>query len=171
MSDIYILAMLSFLVAASEFVVRRTGLKHLGTALVVILLTALVANLGLLPTGSTEEAPVPIYDFIFGVVAPLSILWILLKVNLRDVLRAGGPIILLFLVGAAGTAVGVVLGMWAVDGPARIGPLHHALGGMFVGTYTGGSVNFNALALHYEVMREGVLFGGAVAVDNIVTAA
>jgi len=41
---------------------------------------------------------------------------------------------------------------------------------MFVGTYTGGSVNFNTLALEYDVIREPVLFSGAVVVDNIVTA-
>ena len=171
MSSVYILGMLSLLVAASEVLVRRTALKHLGTALVVILLTAIVANVGLLPAGSTAEAPVPVYDFIFAVVAPLSILWILLKVNLRDVLRAGVPIIVLFLIGSVGTAAGVVAGMWVVRGAETIGPLYAALGGMFVGTYTGGSVNFNALALHYDVMREGVLFGGSVVVDNIITAA
>ncbi len=169
-NGVYILAMLSLLVAASEWLVRRTALKHVGSALLVILLTALVANLGLLPTASTTERPVPVYDWIFGVVAPLSILWLLLQVNLRDVLRAGLPIVSLFLIGSLATVAGVAAGMWVVDGPERIGPLYDALGGMFVGTYTGGSVNFNALALHYDVMREGVLFGGAVVVDNIVTA-
>jgi len=168
-NDVYILAVLSLLIAASEWLVRRTVLKHVGTALVVILLTAVVANLGLLPTGSTDENPVAAYDWIFGVVAPLSILWLLLKVNLRDVLRAGLPIIALFLIGSAGTMAGVLVGMWLVDGPESIGPLYNALGGMFVGTYTGGSVNFNALALNYEVIREGVLYGGAVVVDNIIT--
>jgi uncharacterized membrane protein len=169
-NDVYILAVLSLLVAGSEWLVRKTWLKHVGTALLVILLTAIVANLGLLPTTSTDEAPVPIYTFIFGVVAPLSILWLLLKVNLRDVLKAGLPIISLFLIGSVGTAAGVVVGMLVVNGPESIGPLYYALGGMFVGTYTGGSVNFNALALQYDVMREGVLFGGAVVVDNIITA-
>lgn len=165
----YILAVLSLLIAVSEWLVRRTFLRHVGTALLVILVTAVVANLGLLPAGSTEEAPVPVYDWIFGVVAPLSILWLLLRVNLRDVLRAGLPIVSLFLIGSMGTVAGVGVGMWMVDGPESIGPLYDALGGMFVGTYTGGSVNFNALALNYEVMREGVLYGGSIVVDNIIT--
>jgi uncharacterized membrane protein len=30
-------------------------------------------------------------------------------------------------------------------------------------------VNFNALALHYDVVRDGVLYGGSVVVDNIMT--
>jgi uncharacterized membrane protein len=30
-------------------------------------------------------------------------------------------------------------------------------------------VNFNAVALEYDVMKEGVLFGGTIVVDNIIT--
>ncbi len=166
---LYIFAVLSLLIVASEWLVRQTFLKHFGSALLVILLTAVVANVGLLPTGSTEAAPVPAYDGIFAYVAPLAIFWFLLPVNLRDVMKAGLPMIGLFLIGSAGTTVGVLIGMWAVDGSETLGPLFHAVGGMFVGTYTGGSVNFNAVALHYDVVRDGLLYGGAIVVDNIVT--
>lgn len=166
---LYILAVLCLVIVGSEWLVRRTWLRHVGTALLVIVVTAVIANLGLLPTTSTAENPVPAYDAIFGTVAPLAIVWLLLKVNLRDILRAGIPIISLFLIGSVGTAAGVLVGMWAVDGPERIGPLYAALGGMFTGTYTGGSVNFNAVAIHYDMMSEAVLFGGAAAVDSIMT--
>ncbi len=162
-------AALCGLVALSEWLVRRTPARHVGSALLVILLTALVANLGLLPTGSTPEAPVPVYDGVFSILAPLSILWLLLGVDLRAVLRAGPAVVGLFLVGSAATVVGVLVGMWVVRGPETLGPLFAALGGMFAGTYTGGSLNFNAVALGYDVMRDGPLFAGAVAVDNIVT--
>ena len=166
---LYIVAVLCLVIVGSEWLVRRTWLRHVGTALLVIVVTAVIANLGLLPTTSTAEDPVPVYDAIFGVVAPLAIVWLLLKVNLRDILRAGVPIISLFLIGSLGTVAGVLVGMWLVDGPDRIGPLYAALGGMFTGTYTGGSVNFNAVAIHYDVMSEAVLFGGAAAVDSIMT--
>lgn len=168
-NSLYILAVLCLIVVVSEWLVRRTLLKHVGTALLVILVTAIVANLGLMPTTSSDELPVPVYDVIFGVVAPLAILWLLLKVNLRDIIKAGLPIISLFLIGSLGTVAGVLVGMWVVSGPETIGPLYHALGGMFVGTYTGGSVNFNAVAINYNVMEEGVLFGGAVVVDSVIT--
>jgi uncharacterized membrane protein len=168
--QLYIFTVLSLIVFVSEILVRKTFFKHFGTALLVILVTAVVANLGLIPTSSSEENPVPVYDFIFGTLAPLSILWLLLKVNLRDVLKAGLPIIFLFIVGSFATAAGVVIGMKVINGPEAIGPLYNAIGGMFTGTYSGGSINFNAVALHYDVMKEGVLFGGAVAVDNIITA-
>ncbi len=79
--------------------------------------------------------------------------------------------IALFFIGALGTTIGVLVAMWAVNGPTSIGELYAPIGGMFAGTYIGGSINFNAVGLHYDVMRDGLRFGGAVVVDNIATAA
>ncbi|MDA0873587.1 MAG: DUF819 family protein [Bacteroidetes bacterium] len=166
--SVYIIGVLSAVIFLTELMVRRTFMKHFGTALLVILVTALIANLGVIPTGSGSEA-VPAYAFVFETVAPLAIFWLLLPVNLKDILKAGRSIILMFLFGSLATAIGVFVGMWVIDGAESIGPLYHAIGGMFVGTYTGGSVNFNALGLHYDVMKEGVLYGGAIVVDNITT--
>ncbi|MDA0682867.1 MAG: DUF819 family protein [Bacteroidetes bacterium] len=167
--SIYIIGALSAVIFLTELLVRKTWMKHLGTAILVIVFTAVLANLGLLPTGSTADNPVPAYDFIFSTIAPLAIFWLLLPVNLRDILKAGKKLILFFLFGSMATAVGVFVGMWVIDGAETIGPLYNALGGMFVGTYTGGSVNFNSIGLHYNMMQEGVLYGGAIVVDNIIT--
>lgn len=169
MNPILILFILCLLVVLSEILVERTILKSLGTALLVIVLTAIVANLGIIPAGSSEEHPVPVYDGIFTYLAPMSIFWLLLRVNLKDILKAGLPMIALFLIGAAGTTVGVILGMKLINGREILGDLYSAVGGMYTATYTGGSVNFNAVALHYDVIRDGVMYGGAVAVDNIIT--
>ncbi len=168
-NTLYVLTLLSLLVVLSEWLVRKTLMRHLGTALLVIVVTAVVANTQLLPAGSTAADPVPAYDAIFGYVAPLSIFWLLLRVNLRDILRAGLPMVLLFLAGSLATTLGVVIAMAAINGPEAIGEFYYAIGGMFVGTYTGGSVNFNALALNYDMVRQGVLYGGSIAVDNIIT--
>ena len=166
---LYVFTCLSLLVVFSEWLVRHTYLRHFGTALLVILLTAIVANIGILPASSTEENPVPAYEGIFTYLAPISIFWLLLNVNLRDILKSGLPIVTLFIIGTIGTTLGVLIGMTLINGSAVIGENYAALGGMFVGTYTGGSINFNALALHYNLVREGVLYGGAIAVDNIIT--
>jgi len=40
---------------------------------------------------------------------------------------------------------------------------------MFTGTFIGGSINFNAIALSYEVTKVGELYAGTVVVDNIDT--
>jgi uncharacterized membrane protein len=167
---LFILAVLCLLVAISEWLVAHTIFKHFGTALLVILLTAIVANIGILPAGSTPQNPVPVYDGIFGYVAPLAIFLLLLQVNLRDILKAGKPMIALFILGAVGTALGVILGMWLLNGADVFGENFVGLGAMFIGTYTGGGINFNALAIHYDLVKEGVLYGGVVAIDNIMTA-
>jgi uncharacterized membrane protein len=138
-------------------------------ALLVILLGAVLANTGVLPAGSTEENPVAVYEGVFRYLAPLAIFWLLLPVNLNELLRIGFPMILLFLVGSFGTVGGVMLGMWAIGGSELLGDSYAVLAGMFAGTYTGGSINFNAVALHYGIVREGGLYAGAVAVDNVIT--
>ena len=40
---------------------------------------------------------------------------------------------------------------------------------MLTGTYTGGGLNFNAIALEYDFQENGVLYAGTIAVDNVVT--
>jgi uncharacterized membrane protein len=166
---LFITTVLLLLIVASEWLARRGGFRHFGSALIVILLGAVAANTGIIPAGSTAGMPVPVYDAIFVYVAPVAIFWLLLAVNLRDVLKAGLPLVALFLLGSAATAAGAVLAMAAVRGDHSIGPMYQAIAGMFAGTYIGGSVNFNAVALHYDVVRDGVLYSGAIVVDNIVT--
>jgi uncharacterized membrane protein len=158
------------LVAASEWLCRKAFFRHIGSALVVIIFGAILSNAGVIPAGSTQQAPVPVYDVIFGVVAPISIFYLLLSVNLHSILKVGLPLVGLFLVGALGSVVGAIGMMHLVRGAETIGRLHGAVAGMFAGTYIGGSVNFNAIALEYGVVREAGLYGGSVVVDNIVTA-
>ncbi|ANM30066.1 membrane protein [Acidobacteria bacterium Mor1] len=162
-----ILAVLGLNIAISEWLARHTWLRHLGSALLVILLTAVTANIGLIPTYSSEVA---IYGVVFSHVAPLAIFLLLLQVNLRGILRAGVPMLGMFFLGALGTVCGVMAGMAAVGGAEAFGDLHWALGGMFTGTYIGGSINYNAVALEYEVVKEAGLYAGAAAVDSAATA-
>ncbi len=77
----------------------------------------------------------------------------------------------LFLLACVGTVVGVFTGLTLVGGAEVFGHLRGAIGGLFVATYTGGSVNFNAVALKYHVAQSNqVLFGATIAVDSIATA-
>jgi len=161
-----VVAVLIALVAISEWLARRTWMRHLGAALLVIVLTALATNLNIIPV---YGAGTPVYGVIFEYIAPLGIFWLLLLVDLKSVIRAGTPILVLFLIGALGTTLGVVTGHWAVGGQQAFGELHAAMAGMFTGTYIGGSVNFNAIALEYEVVESPALYAGAAAVDNAMT--
>ncbi len=161
---VFIAAIVTGCVIASQWLVDHTVLRHAGVALLVILVTAVVSNLGIIPTSGT-----PVYDGVFTYLAPLAIFWLLLGVNLRDVVSAGLPLLTLFGLGAAGTVLGVV-GALALLPEQPFGPETPAMAGMFVATYIGGSANFNALALHYEVVDTGPLYAGAIAVDSGITA-
>ena len=162
-----ILAVLMINIVISEQLAKLPYFRAMGTALIVIIVTAITANMGLIP--ASTNAP-PIYDGIFTYLAPISIFYLLLTVNLKGLKRAGAPMVINFLIGAVGTMVGVVVAMRVVGGPRGLGPLFYAVGGMFTGTHTGGSSNLNAIALHYGVNKAGNVYAATIATDNIVTA-
>jgi uncharacterized membrane protein len=164
---LFILTVLCINVVVCEWLATKPYFRHLGTALMVILLTAITANLGLIPASST---PTIIYDGIFAYVAPISIFLLMLSVNLKSVRRAGPAMIGMFLIGTLGTMAGVGVAMTSFDVATLLGEKYYALAGMLTGTYIGGSLNFNAVAIHYGMAREGTLYAATTAADNIVTA-
>ncbi len=161
-----ILVVLFGLIVLTEILVRKTFCRHFGTALLVIIITAIAANLRIIPTNATDA---PVYDVIFVYVAPIGIFFLLLEVNLRDILKAGIPMLIVFLSGSLGIFLGAVIAMFLVNGSENIGELYNVIGGMFVGTYTGGSINFNAVALEHRMMDNATLYAGTTAVDSIIT--
>lgn len=165
-NPIYILAILSLSVALAEWLVRKSFLRHLGSALLVIVIAAMFANTGVIPA---YQPGIEIYDGLMSYGVYIGVFWLLLLVKLTELKRAGGPMLLLFSIGAVGTITGVVVGMWVIDGSESIGEHWRAIGGMFVGTYTGGSANLNILAADYGVTTEGALYVGVNAVDAILT--
>jgi len=165
-APLYVLATLGLHVALSEWLARHTFLRHVGAALLVIVLTAISSNLGLLPSYLEGQA---LYDAIFGPVASMAIFFLLLGVHLADLRKAGAALVSLFLLGSLATVCGVVCGLYVAGGRDAFGELTFAVGGMFVGTYTGGSVNFNAVASQYGVTSEGGLYLGASVVDSAMT--
>ena len=165
MSDaLFVLFVLCLNIIICEWLIKKPGFRQIGTALLVIVLTAIEANLGLIPTTET-----PVYEAIFGYVAPFSLFLLLLSVNLKDLRQAGLPMLSMFLVGSLGTVIGVFVSVWAFSAPQTVGKLYYALAGMFAGTYMGGSINFHAVALHYGVSKAGNLFIASTAADNIMT--
>ena len=161
-------AVLALDVFLCEWLCQRTWLRHLGTALLVIVVAAVQVNLGpgLIPTYGEERV---VYPATFAYLVPLSVFWLLLDVDLRRIVAAGLPMVGLFLIGSVGVAVGVLLGLRVVGGAEAFGEFAGPLGGMFVGTYTGGSVNFAAVASAYRVQEHALLFAGANAVDAAMT--
>ena len=164
---LYVLGVLCLLIFISEFLCRHTFLKHLSSSLLVIILGAIFANSGLIPTASNAG---PLYENIFNYIAPASIFFLLLGVNLKNITKAGAPMLIAFLLGAVGTMIGVVVALHLIDYQEVFGENYQAIAGMMTGTYIGGSANFNAVAIEYGMLREGAEYTGIVVADNIVTA-
>lgn len=165
-NPIYVLVMLCLMVVLAIYVGKTKLGKQLGAALLVILFTAVLANLTLIPSASNS---IDLYDIIFKYIAPISIFYLLLNVNLTSIKQAGFPMIGLFVIGSLATTLGIILS-WVILSPGNLlGEDGKVIAGMLTGTYTGGSVNFNAIALEYGFQKKGILYAGTIAVDNVIT--
>ena len=167
-NPVYVLSVLCFLVILSVYAGKTKIGKQLGgAALLVILFTAVISNFNLIPSASNS---IELYDIIFKYVAPISIFYLLLKVNITSIKNAGLPMVGLFILGSLATTCGIILSWYLLNPESLLGEEAKIIAGMLTGTYTGGSVNFNAIALEYEFQKKGILYAGTIAVDNVVTA-
>lgn len=162
---IFIAATLCISVFFASWMTRFPWGKTIGTPILVIVLCALFSNLGVIPSAMDGS---PVYDGVFVYLAPLGIFIALLEVDLKSLKKAGLPILLMFLLGSLATVIGVLVAWVLVSPAAEIGDLAPAVAGMYTGTYIGGSINFNAIALHYKVNEAGTLFAATTVVDNLI---
>lgn len=139
--------------------------RTVGTPIWVILICALLSNFGIIPSAMQGS---PVYDGVFAYLAPLGIFIALLEVDLKSLKKAGLPLLMMFLLGSLATVTGVLVSWFLVNPEAQIGALAPAVAGMFTGTYIGGSINFNAIALHFGVNEDANLYAAATVVDNLV---
>lgn len=165
-NPIYVLAVLCLMVVLSLRAAKTKWGGKLGSALLVIVFTAILANLGLLPTASNS---IPLYSGIFEYLAPISIFYLLLGANLGAIKKAGLPMISLFLIGSLSLGIGILIAWFVVVPETVLGEQAKIIAGMLTGSYTGGSVNFNAVALAYDFQEQGTLYAGTIAVDNVIT--
>ncbi len=159
--DPLLLSAVIVLTTALAFVLERkvAWLSRIGASLMALILGAVLSNGGLVPPSS------PVYSVIEGPLTSLAIAWLLLAVNLSDLKVAGPRMIGAFLLAALGTAAGAFVGSLAFSG--AFGEHTWRLGGVFTGTYSGGSVNF--VAVGQGVDLPDFLFAGAVAADALTT--
>ena len=75
----------------------------------------------------------------------------------------------LFLIGSSATTFGILASWYIIQPENVLGENANIIAGMLTGTYTGGSVNFNAVALEYGFQENGILYAGTIAVDNVLT--
>lgn len=156
-------ALFTILVAASAFGIigeRKKWFLGLSGVIVTITITALLVTFGLIPSASDTELTVPIYDFVFTYLIPISIPLLLFNVQIKRIIKDSGRLLGIFLIGALGIAIGAIVAAQFID----LGEEGYKIAGAFVGTYTGGSVNFMAVSTTFDFV-ESPLFPATIAVD------
>ena len=101
-------------------------------------------------------------DIVWGYVVPIAIPLLLLQTNMVKIWRETGRLLVIFLIGAAGTICGALIGCVllgsAIDGLPKVAA-------MMTGSYIGGGVNFTALADAFKV--SGTLVSSTIVADNL----
>ncbi len=143
--------------AALGFWGDRTRVGRNVSGLAIVLATGmLLSNLGVLP----KQAPV--YNVVWVYLVPLAIPLLLLKADLRRVLAETRGMLVPFVLGAVGTTLGALLGLWLLP----LGEHAAKLAGVFSATYIGGSMNMAAVTQAVDL--DPSVATASVAADNVV---
>ena len=159
-------------ISALAFWLEKTRLGALLTGtVIVILLSILSANLGVIPHQALT------YDFVFQYLVPILIPLFLLQGDIRRLLREAYRTTAAFMIAAAGTVLGVLaaislldLGAVAIATGIDPGRQEAAIAGLFTATYIGGSVNYAALGEMTGLSQDASFFSAATAADNLFSA-
>ncbi|MEO1214038.1 MAG: DUF819 family protein, partial [Bacteroidota bacterium] len=131
---------------------ERVGwFSKISGALVTILAAAILTTVGILPPAADPDLSVEIYSWVFSYFIPFAIPLLLFNVQLKRILNDTGRLLLPFLIGAAGVAIGAIVAGSFLD----FGQETHKVMGAFIGTYTGGSVNFMAVSTALDFLDSG----------------
>lgn len=152
-----LLAALAGIVAAAV-IAEKTRIGALFAAPGLILAFAIAASqLDLIPTAA------PLYDAVWTYFVPMAVALFLFKANLVTIFREGGRVLIAFLSGVAGVLAGALIGAATLD----LGPEGPALAAVFTATYTGGSLNFAAVAEAID-FKDASLLTTALTIDNVL---
>lgn len=133
--------------------------SKLSGAIVALVGAMVLANLGIIPTES------PTYDIVWAYVVPLAIPLLLFNSNIVKIWRESGRLLLIFLISSIGTVAGTIIAFFLLR---DLIPGVDQIAAMLAGSYTGGGVNFAAMASRFEVAGETV--SSTVVADNLLMA-
>ena len=119
--------------------------------------TLVLANLSIIPTDA------PVYDAVWSYVVPLAVPLLLFNANIKKIWKESGRMLIIYLLSSVGTLAGGFTAYFALKGAI---PALNDIVPMFVGTYTGGSVNFIAMSEQYAV--PGKTVSAALVADNLL---
>lgn len=125
-------------------------------AIIGLIGAMLLANFKIIPTDA------PTYDMVWDYVVPLALPMLLFNANIKKIWKESGRMVVIFIIGAVGTALGAALGFLLLKNHI---PELHKMAGMMTGSYIGGGVNFVAMADNFVISKE--LISALVVADNL----
>jgi uncharacterized membrane protein len=155
-----LLALVLTVVAAARLLEQRLAwVQTISSAVVCTLIGMLFANGGVIPQAS------PVYDGVNAYAVPYAIVLVILGSDLRDLGRAGRPMVAAFLLATAGSFGGSLVATLAFAG--MVGPEAWKLAGQFAASFTGGGMNFVAVGRGLETSAD--TFTAASVVNSLST--
>lgn len=133
--------------------------SKLSGAIIALIGAMLLSNLGVIPLES------PVYDTVWSYVVPLAIPLLLFQSNIVKVWQESKRVLIIFLISTIGTVAGTITAFFLFK---DIIPQANLIAAMLSGSYTGGGVNFAAMATRFDV-AEGTVSSTVVA-DNLLMA-
>ena len=128
-------------------------------AIIALLIALAASNLAIIPTSCV------LYDnIVWDFAVPLGIPLLLLQCNMKKIWKETGRMMVIFLIGAAGTVAGAFLAYTLLH---RYIPGLEGVAAMMTGSYIGGGVNFATLAAEFDV---GEIKAAATVADNLLMA-
>lgn len=128
-------------------------------AIIALLIALAASNLAIIPTSCV------LYDnIVWDFAVPLGIPLLLLQCNMKKIWKETGRMMVIFLIGTAGTVAGAFLAYTLLH---RYIPGLEGVAAMMTGSYIGGGVNFAALAAEFDV---GEIKAAATVADNLLMA-
>lgn len=128
-------------------------------AVIALLIALAASNLGLVPVDA------PVYDAVWGYVVPLAIPLLLFQLDLHAVFKESRRLLFLFLLSSAGTMIGTVIGFLMLRSHI---PELDKIAGMISASYTGGGVNFAAMAA--KLQPSDSMKAATIVADNLMMA-
>ncbi|WP_027955752.1 DUF819 domain-containing protein [Halobacillus kuroshimensis] len=128
-------------------------------AIIALIGAMVLANLNVIPLESS------VYDAVWNYVVPLAIPLLLFQANIKKVWQESGRMLTIFLLSSIGTVAGTIISFMLLR---DVIPHLDKIGAMMAGSYTGGGVNFAAMAAKFETPSE--LVSATVVADNMMMA-
>lgn len=154
----FALLAIAFVVIAIGVWSERTSIgKRVSGAVIIIVLAAVLANIGVMPNSA------PVFSFIWIYLVPLAVALYLTKANLIEIVTKGGRVVVGFAIGAVGAVLGSLLGPLVLN----LGDNGAEYAAIFGATFTGGSLNFAAVAESIN-FNDPATLAAAVAIDNVL---